>query len=126
MVQVCGLGNGGAFHFYAKALEILYNLGFVLAVADKLVAADNPSLVYSMGSVNFLAAGYGQSLQMGICWEGQAACLGNLAKLHAYYAGVHVMVEGVRGDYDVANIDFVFQGACYASIDDMGHCEQVT
>ena len=119
------MGNGRPFHFHAEPLEILNNPLLDCFVADKLVPAYNPAPVHRYVRVGFLTAVYRKLGQMAVCWEGQPPELGHFPQRVAKYLHIHVMVEDICGYHNVPDINFIFQGACNARIDNMGHLETV-
>ena len=123
------MGDGGAFHFRAEAVEGVCDIVLLLRCADELVAADDAAFMDAYSGGGFFAGGDSCCAHGGIRGEVPEAVrcshLRDDAGGVAEDGDVHVVVHGVLGDNDVTDVDAVIKGAGDAGVDQVGDAEDV-
>ena len=120
------MSDGTAFHLRADTVEILCNFIFHLAAGDELVTADHPPGINTNFRVHFLTGGDCFLLHLLVCLEETHAQLGYFPQSVAKDGSIHIVVAGIGGHHDVADIDFCLQGTGHTGVDDVGYLEVIT
>ena len=94
------------FHFFA---------------GNKLVTADHASAEYLDFRIDFLADFLCHLCEVLVCREAQNAHLRNLAERVSEDAHIHVVLNSIGRDDDIADVNFIPQGACNSGVDDTVH-----
>ena len=121
--------DGSTFHLRAEAVEGIHEAVLLLRCADELVAADDPALKDSDSGDRFSDGPDGGGAQGGISREALEAVrcshLGNDTGLISENGDVHIVVHGILGDHDIADIDVVVKGTGDSGVDQMCDIEAV-
>ena len=129
LVEEGGVGDGGALHFGAEGVEGIHDAALLVRRADELVAADDASFVDADPGDGLPADAACRLPQRFIRREVfqpvRRAHLGDDAGFISEDGDIHVVVHGICGDDDVADVDIVVQRAGNAGVDEVRDAEAV-
>ena len=121
LVEVGDLGDRCALHLGAVSVEQGLDAVLLLLRTDELLARGNAPCealdLRSDGSDCIERS----SMELRICREGHGIEPRHLSRLEAEVADVHIVVDGVGRNDDVADVDVVVERACDTGVDEMGH-----
>ena len=117
IVKVCCLSYCCTLHFDGICTEFFYDEIFYTLVCNKLVAGCDTSLKYFDVRIDFFTCLHCQLAECIITVERKCIHLRNLTYRITKCYCIHIMMDKVCGNYDIADVDICIQTSCDTCID---------
>ena len=119
---ICPYAKGGKIGLFGGAgvgktvliMELIHN---VATAHGGLISADDPSTEYLNLRIHFMAGFLSQFCQFLICLERERIHLRDLSQRISKVYRIHVMMDQICGNHDIADVDLCFQRTCNTGVD---------